>query len=401
MSDPPVVLSMEQALSMSYATLRMVHLGWRVIRVEPPPRAGRRSRGDPNRSIGRPIGGPDQHSYFVAPNVGKEALVLDLGSEAGRDLLRQLVTGLGVDVFCTNTLPARHATLGIDYARLSTIKPDLVWCSISAKGLSHPRVPGYDPVLQAECGYMDLTGPADGPPPQCGPPNIDLKARDQAFTQVALALWRRERTGRGACIDVSMARCAVSWLQTFLPMLDMDSPPDELRRSGNQHRQFIPVNAYPTSDGYVYMAVGSDAQWVRLVARPLFAALDHERFATNERRRSHKVELHAAIAQITALHSSAQVTAELAAATIPHAPITPVEGVMEVPEFARDLLHTTAPDGRRVRLPPAAVDTEHLTASGGELPFAPGYGEHTDALLAEAGLDAGAIAALRADGVVA
>ena len=74
---------------------------------------------------------------------------------------------------------------------------------------------------------------------------------------------------------------------------------------------------------------------------------------------------------------------------------------MEVPEFARDLLHTTAPDGRRVRLPPAAVDTEHLTASGGELPFAPGYGEHTDALLAEAGLDAGAIAALRADGVVA
>ena len=84
-------------------------------------------------------------------------------------------------------------------------------------------------MLQALCGYMDLTGHADGPPLQCGPPLIDLKAGDEAFTQVMIALLEKERTGAGACIDVSMAQAAVSWLHTFLPMLDMGSPAEELQ----------------------------------------------------------------------------------------------------------------------------------------------------------------------------
>jgi len=87
----PIVLSVEQALSMSYATLRFVHLGYRVIRVEQTPVPGRASRGDPNRFIGRPVAGEDRHSYFVAPNVGKEAIALDLKAPEGRELLVRLV----------------------------------------------------------------------------------------------------------------------------------------------------------------------------------------------------------------------------------------------------------------------------------------------------------------------
>lgn len=400
-SRRPVVLSLEQALSMSYATLRMVHLGWRVIKIEPTPVPGRQSRGDPNRRVGRPMAGPDLHSYFVSPNAGKQAIALNLKREDGRNLLAELIDALEVDVFCTNTLPMRHSALGIDADRLRRGRPELIWCSISAMGLERPEVPGYDPVLQALCGYMDLTGDPTGPPMQCGPPLLDLKAGDEALTQVALALLAREQTGLGRTIDLSMARMAVSWLHTFLPMLDMGSPPDELRRSGNQHRQFIPVNAYPARDGWLYLAVGSDAQWSRLVRQPRFSGLDEPALATNEGRRAQREALHARIGALTREADVAELTAELRRAKIPHAPITPIEGVPDLDFVAAHALHTTAPDGRRVRLPPAAVDTPHLDAVDGALPFAPDYGADTDRVLAEAGLTPARIASLRAQEVIA
>ncbi|MBW2453557.1 MAG: CoA transferase [Deltaproteobacteria bacterium] len=401
MDTRPVVLSLEQALSMSHATLRMVHLGWRVIRVEPTPLPGRKSKGDPNRYIGRPVAGEDRHSYYVGPNVGKEAIAINLKSEEGQRVLRRLISELPVDVFCTNTMPGRHAGLGITYERLREQRDELIWCCISAMGLANPEVPGYDPVLQAQCGYMDLTGPRNGPPTLCGPPIIDLKAGDEAFTQVILAMWQRAQGAGGRCIDISMARAAVSWLHTFLPMLDMDSPPEELRRSGNEHRQFIPVNAYRTSDGYIYIAIGSDAQWHRLVSQPLFASLDQERFTTNESRRAEKVVLFELIGEICCRHATERVAEALRSAAVPHAPITSIEGVLDLPFVAESGLETIAPDGRVVRLPPAAVETAHLQTTGSTLPFAPTYGEHTSSLLSEIGFGSAEVADLLSSGAVA
>ena len=397
----PVVLTVEQALSMSHATLRLVHEGFRVIRLEPTPVPGRRSRGDPNRSIGRPVAGDDRHSYYVAPNVGKETLAVNLKEKEGRRLLHRLVEGLPVDVFCTNTLPARHVSLGMDYETLRDRRKPLVWCCISAMGPAHPDVPGYDPMMQALCGYMDITGYPDGPPLQCGPPLIDLKAGDEAFTRILVAIAGGAGAGEGRRIDISMAQVAVSWLTTFLPMLDMGSPPEELRRAGNEHRQFIPVNAYPTRDGHVYVAIGSDAQWNRFVKEHHFRSLDQERFATNEGRRAGKAELHEAIARITGQGSFAEISEALARAGIPHSPITPIEKVMDLPFVKAAALTTVAPDGRVVRLPPPATGTAYLDRIGGRLPFAPAYGEQTDAILSEVGVTGADIAALRAAGVVA
>ena len=268
-------------------------------------------------------------------------------------------------------------------------------------GLAHPDVPGYDPVMQALCGYMDLTGHADGPPLQCGPPLVDLKAGDEAFIQIILALMERNETGKGKKIDISMAQAAVSWLHTFLPMLDMGSPPSELKRSGNEHRQFIPVNAYRTKDGFIYMAIGSDAQWSRFVKQPLFASLDEERFTTNEGRRKDKAELHNSIEAITQQHLSNNIAEVLAIAGIPHSPITPIEEVADLPFISPKALKTTTPDGRTVRLPPPAVRTDYLEKINGTLPFAPAYGEHTDAILSEVGLSPSEIASLRKKGAVA
>lgn len=398
---PRVVISVEQALTMTYATLRFVHLGWRIIKVEPTPVPGHKAKGDPNRYIGRPTASEDRHSYFIAPNVGKEAIAIDLKQPEGQKLLHRLIRELGADVFCTNTLPMRHKQLGFDYDTLRNVREDLIWCSISAMGLTYPDVPGYDPVMQALCGYMDLTGYPDGPPLQCGPPIVDLKAGDEAFTQIILALGERTETGKGKMIDISMAQVAVSWLQTFLPMLDMGSPPSELKRSANEHRQFIPVNAYKTSDGFIYMAIGSDAQWRRITKSPMFASLDEERFATNESRRAHKTDLHAGIAAIAGRHSSAEVSEVLSLAAIPHSPITPIEAVADLPFVAPALLRTHLPDGRPVRLPPPAVRTEYLERVKGSLPFAPAYGEHTESLLDEVGLSPDEKRALREQGVVA
>jgi len=395
-----IVLSVEQALSMPYATQRFVQLGWRVIRLEATPRAGQRSKGDPNRYIGRPVAGEDRHSYYVAPNVGKQAIAVDLKSKGGRAVLHRLMRELPIDVFCTNTLPARHRTLGIDYETLRKVRPGLIWCGISAMGLSHPNVPGYDPMMQALCGYMDLTGFPDGPPLQCGPPITDLKAGDEVFAQVLLALLDRADSKSGRQIDISMAQVAVSWLQTFLPMLDMGSPASELRRAGNEHRQFIPVNAYRARDGFVFLAVGSDAQWRRLVAQPLFASLDQEKLSTNEGRRSSREELHAAIAGISETRTMAKLMQALAAAAVPHAPITPIDEVMELPFIEPALLRTTTPDGRPIRLPPPAVSTPYLRERDGCLDFAPAYAEHTGEVLAEVGLSADEVQRLRQEGVV-
>ena len=395
------MLSVEQALTMTYATLRFKHLGWRIIKLEPTPVPGRKSRGDPNRYIGRPAAGEDRHSYFVAPNLGKEAIAIDLKREEGQQLMKRLIQGLKVDVFCTNTMPARHTRLGIDYETLRKEKEDLIWCSISAMGLAYPDVPGYDPVLQALCGYMDLTGHADGPPLQCGPPLIDLKAGDEAFIQIILALMERQETSQGKQIDISMAQVAVSWLHTFLPMLELGSPPSELKRSGNEHRQFIPVNAYATKDGFIFLAIGSDAQWSRFVQQSMFASLGEERFTTNEGRRKDKQELHAAIAKITQNYTSEDVSKVLTLSAIPHSPITPIEKVADLPFVASSALKTITPDGRSVRLPPPAILTEYLKQQKKELPFAPAYGEHTEPLLTEIGLSQDEITSLRNRRIVA
>ena len=184
-------------------------------------------------------------------------------------------------------------------------------------------------------------------------------------------------------------------------MLDMDSPPEELKRAGNEHRQFIPVNAYPTKDGFIYIAIGSDAQWARFVSEPMFRGLAEERYRGNEGRRAGKEALHAAMGAITALHDASAVAGVLRQAAIPHSRITPIEEVNDLPFVAESALSTEAPDGRTIRLPPPAVPTPYLESVKGVLPFAPAYGEQTDALLTEIGLTPERTAQLREEGVVA
>lgn len=391
------VLSLEQALSLPSATLRFAQLGWRVIRIEATPSKSALP-GDPNRYIGGRVADDDRRSYFIAPNVGKEAIALNLKDARGQEVLRRLIRSLDADVFCCNTVPSRYQSLGIDYATLAAVKPDLIWAGISAMGPEYPEAPGYDPVIQAMCGYMEVTGNPDGPPTVMGLPVIDLKAGDEVYANVMLALLERAETGRGKEIHVSMLQAAASWLITVLPLIDFGCEPNEITRAGNEHRKFIPTNVYPASDGFVYLAIGSDAQWKRLTEIPKFAPAANEVRKTNEGRHKERAAIHRDMASATARHTVEEILADLRGATIPATRIFDIRQVRELPQLRDKLTCTFMADGRPVRMQPMAVD---VAGGRAELPFPPKYGADTRRVLGEAGYASAEVDALAHAGVIA
>ncbi len=231
-----------------------------------------------------------------------------------------------------------------------------------------------------------------------GIPVIDLKAGDELYAGVMLALLERHETGAGKDIHVSMLQAAASWLITVLPLLDFDCRPDEITRAGNEHRKFIPTNVYPARDGFVYLAIGSDVQWRRLTAIPKFAPVGNEVRATNEGRHAQRVDIHRDMAAVTSQYTADEILADLRGATIPATRIHDIRQVRELPALRDKLTLTTMPDGRTLHMQPMAVD---LPGPARELGFPPKYGQHTRAVLAQAGLAAGEIESLYGAGVVA
>jgi crotonobetainyl-CoA:carnitine CoA-transferase CaiB-like acyl-CoA transferase len=391
------IVSLEQALSLPYATLRFVQLGWRVIRIESTP-SGAGLPGDPNRYIGAKVADDDRRSYFVAPNVGKEAVAIDLKHPQGQALLRRVIKELDVDVFCCNTLPRRYRQLGIDYESLREVKPDLIWAGISAMGPAYPDAPGYDPVIQAMAGYMELTGDPAGPPTLSGVPLIDLKAGDEVYAGVMLALAERAESGNGTRIDVSMLQAAASWLVTTLPLLDFDCQPAEVTRCGNEHRKFIPTNVYPARDGFIFMAIGSDVQWKRLTEIPKFAALANATRITNQGRVLERESIHRDMAAVTRQFNTAQIAGDFVKATIPHAPINDISAVRAMDAVKNKLTITRLPDGKKVRMQPMAVD---IPMAPMEFGFPPKYGQDTLAVLRETGCSDADCATFMQQGIIA
>jgi crotonobetainyl-CoA:carnitine CoA-transferase CaiB-like acyl-CoA transferase len=174
-----------------------------------------------------------------------------------------------------------------------------------------------------------------------------------------------------------------------------------VRRSGNEHREFVPVNVYPTSDGHLYLAIGNDVQWARLVSVEDFDGLASPTRLTNEGRRRERDTIHTDIAAITRRFPSAELVKLLSGKGLVAAPIHTVPQVVQFPPIRDTLLETRTASGKTVRLPPPSVEREALTAAKRRLPYAPAYGQNTERVLGDAGFSAEEVAALSEAGIVA
>jgi crotonobetainyl-CoA:carnitine CoA-transferase CaiB-like acyl-CoA transferase len=363
------VLSLEQATVLPYLTYRLAQDGMQVIRLEHP------VYGDPNRLIGENVLGEERmNAYFLCINAGKKALTLNLADPEGGKIFRALIKELKVDIFATNQLPRNYRKLGIDYETLKALKQDLIWLGVTGFGPDSDMA-AYDPILQARSGLMELTGEPGGNPQVLGIPLPDMGSSEHAYGLLMKALFKRQHSGEGSCINLSMFESSVSWLT--VPITLSTSFGKEITRRGNTHEFFCPVSVFQTSNGFVYVAVGNDRQWKSMVSQAPFRILDKPEYEKNEGRIGNVGNLNRAINEITKKYTSEEMIDLFNSITVPISKIKAIPEVVADPLVQRRLLSAADPvTAARVTLAPPPHMTPFLEESHRELSFPPRFGEH-------------------------
>ena len=363
------VLSLEQATVLPYLTYRLAHDGMQVIRLEHP------VYGDPNRLIGENVLGEERmNAYYLCINSGKKALTLNLGDPEGQKIFHSLIQKLKVDIFTTNQLPRNYQKLGIDYESLKALKPDIIWLGVTGFGPDSNEA-AYDPILQARSGLMDMTGEADGDPQVLGIPLPDMGTSEHSYGLLMKALYKREATGEGSCINMSMFESSVSWLT--VPITLSTILKKKITRRGNTHEFFSPVSVYKTSNGFVYVAMGNDRQWKSLVSQEMFHSLDKPEYEKNAGRIGEVENLNRSINEITKSHTSEELIDLFNSITLPISKIKTIPEVVADPLVERRLLFAEDDKtGTRITLPPPPNMTPYLEKLNRRLSFPPRFGEH-------------------------
>ncbi len=367
------VLSLEQATVAPYLTYRLAQDGMNVIRLEHP------VYGDPNRFIGEKVMDEERmNAYYLCINAGKKALTLNLAEPEGKQLFKELIQKLSVDIFITNQLPKNYEKLGIAYEIMKEIKPDIIWLGVTGFG-PDSNEGAYDPILQARSGLMDLTGEADGDPQVIGIPLPDMGTSEHGYGLLMKALFKRAVTGEGSRLDMSMFESSVSWLTVPIALGKSFGTP--ITRRGNTHEFFCPVSVYKTKDGFVYLAVGNDRQWAAMTSQEMFTSLNKEAYKKNQGRIKDVANLNQAINDITQQHTTAELVDLFTAITVPISPIKGVEEVTGDPLVKKRLLSSKdAATGISLTLAPPPNMTPFLEDCNRNLTFPPRFGEHNQAI---------------------
>ena len=375
------IVELARILAGPWAGQVLADLGADVIKVESP-------AGDDTRQWGPPFvtyadGGRDA-AYFHACNRGKRSVVADFATDEGCALVRRLCAG--ADVVIENFKVGTLARYGLDYATLAVINPGLVYCSVTGFGQDGPYAarPGYDFIVQAMGGIMDLTGEPDGAPQKPGVAYADLFTGLYAVIAIQAALRQRETTGRGSCIDLALLDTQVAVLANqALNYLVSGAVPE---RMGNAHPNLVPYQLFTVADGELVIAVGNDGQFrrlVRLLGMPEFA--DDPRALTNADRVRNRAAVVARIQSAVLGWTRADLAAQLTAAGIPAGPINSVADVFDDPQVrARGLrLDLDLAEGGTVpgvRLP---IRMAGVAATGTSA--APRLGAHNREIMDESG----------------
>jgi itaconate CoA-transferase len=379
------VVALEQAVAMPFCTLMLAALGADVIKVETP------GRGDVVRGWDEVVSGLS--TGFVAFNAGKRDLTVDAKHPKGRLLLRRLIERS--DVFVENFAPGAAARLGLGAEELRTLDPRLIYCSLSGYGQDGPysEAKAYDLLVQGESGLL-LTNGSDDQPAKVGIPVTDQIAGANAALAIVAALQRRDRTGEGAYLDVSMLESTVYWL-AYYPhhwWHGHTEPP----RSGMRHQYLCPYGPFPAADGqYVNLVVASDSDWKRFCqAVDRIEWLDDPRFATVGARREHRAQLDRLVEETTRSRPAEEWEARLQAVGLPHGRVRTIPEVLAHPQVRhRELVvQGDSPVGPlpMVRFPLGRPEAMHV----------PALGEHTDEILAELGYRREEMDELRGEEVV-
>jgi crotonobetainyl-CoA:carnitine CoA-transferase CaiB-like acyl-CoA transferase len=404
------VLDLSRVLAGPWCTQMLADLGADVIKIEKP------GEGDDTRHWGPPFlhdadGNPTQHAtYFTACNRNKRSVTIDMAQPEGQALIRQMA--LHSDVLVENFKVGGLAKYGLDYESLKALNPRLIYCSITGFGQDGPYAgrAGYDLMIQAMSGMMDITGRADGTPgggPQrVGVALIDLFTGVYACSAILAAIEVRHRTGQGQLVDMALLDVGMAILANQAAgFLNTGKVP---QRQGNSHPSLAPYQDFPTLDGAMLLAIGNEGQFARFCAaagQPQWAA--DPRFATNRLRVEHTAELASSITNVTLQRTTAQWIALLEDKAVPCGPINSLgQAFADEQVVARKLKlnQPLAPESiaktdinsiATVASPLRLMDTPAVVHRP-----PPALGEHTVEVLAGLGLHPAAIEHLRNASVV-
>jgi crotonobetainyl-CoA:carnitine CoA-transferase CaiB-like acyl-CoA transferase len=366
------VLDLSRVLAGPYCTTVLADLGAEVVKIERP------GSGDETRTWGPPFVGGES-AYFLSVNRSKRSVVLDLRRPSARRALLRLAAAS--DVVVENFGTGGAERLGVGFAEIERVNPDVVFCSITGFGSDRepPDRPGYDFVVQAESGLMSITGEAAGAPHKVGVAIVDVLTGLNAAVAVLAALRRRDATGKGERIEVALLDAAFAALVNVAQGALVTGV--EPARHGNAHPSIAPYEPLRVQDGSIAVAAANDGLFARLCAaieRPDLAT--DARFATNALRVEHRAVLVAELESTLVRRPAGEWLARLAEAEVPAGR---VRGVLEALGEARTIAVDHPLAGPLRLVGPAA-----RLADAGNAPPAPPplLGQHTREVLREAGL---------------
>ncbi|MGO9453620.1 MAG: CaiB/BaiF CoA transferase family protein [Candidatus Binataceae bacterium] len=387
------VLDLTRVLAGPFCTMNLADLGAEVIKIELP------GRGDDSRGFA-PILPTGDSGYYYSVNRGKESVTIDLRTPDGAAIFLALTAKS--DVVVENFAPGTMARFGIAYADLRDANPRIILCSISGFGQTGPMAsaPAYDIVAQALGGTMSITGATGGDPTRCGVSVGDLAAALYGLSAILAALRVRDRTGKGAHLDIAMLDCQVAMLEDALARYSVTGKiPGPL---GTRHPSITPFQHFRASDGFFVAGAGNEAIWQRMcdaIGMPELKA--DPRFLLNADRTAHHPELQAILAGRFASAPRDHWLKLLTEAAVPCAPIANVEEVTRNPHLQERamILRADHPDYAGLIVPGSPFKTTGSQAVPETR--APSLGEDTDEVLGRVlGYDSSYLSELRRRSII-
>ncbi|MFT5481848.1 MAG: crotonobetainyl-CoA:carnitine CoA-transferase CaiB-like acyl-CoA transferase [Halieaceae bacterium] len=387
------VLDLTRVLAGPAASLALADLGAEIIKIEPP------GSGDETRAF-PPFRDGESH-YYLSVNRGKKSIVVDLKSDAGVALVKDLAAKC--DVLIENYRPGVMDRLGLGYEVLADINPALIYCSISGFGMTGPLrdKPSFDIVLQALSGALSVNGDPNGVATKLGLPLGDLVGGINGPIGILAALHERNRTGRGRLIDVSLLDGMLGLLG-YLAQLAFITGEDP-QPQGSQHPNLVPYGQFPARDGAIMIACLTNRFWGRIChALDIKELIDDSRFDSLEKRRDQRSVVNDIISNITVLKSVPELVALFTKHEVPHAPIMGINEALAQPQaaFREMVVETEHQTLGKIPIVNRSIKFPGDTQAVPEAP--PVLGQHTQEILTDIlELTPRQIEALRASGTVA